>query len=926
MLTLYEGQERASENTALLNAALLEGDVVLDSGVYYVDPGILVDGVTLDLNGSQLIMSVLRHAGSMFGIQGHAPGIINGTISGLYAIGKGDPGWVKWENEGAIRFLHGGFEDALIEDLTLNNFGGWAIGSGAALDIDGVDILDSDLCIAHNSPVARPTNDLCYFRDLDPEYPYVTAREWHYFAVGALEYVFYDSDGNELDRCEEEPAKMIAKPNGTAIVSVSVPTDSYERYKLYECKHTETMTINRCTFRCNQRLGIANLLGESVVSNCASISNGYPREDHTGIVFDDSTSGFMDIEDSTPPYVLVKNCTSSNENLGVWSRAYNLEIQNCGTMTITVDKAWSLKMDSGILSVHAYALRHATIETTGTSMYSSTCAIVTESLQLKNFGFITALPSLADTVFDTCSYYITRTGNVSQLKTLEGTFKNCTFRLNTDFVHTYSAFHLTLENCVVYNGSHFFITNNSGYPSTLQLINCRIQNERDIANGGNVTVLKIDDGGEDEDTSTMYSVDGLPIAAFDIDGNPIGSPVDPEFVPYEFVVFGDSQWGMTVNGTKAQAPIDRTKSFLQYVKATIRPAILVCTGDAGNSLVNVASHATSPDDLLSSLRSNGYEYDLSDGVGIVDGNTNFRLSWGNHEARAIDAYSDLPSLKRHFEMNNGTTLFGTGASDSYYFDYHGDRFIIMHFRKWGMNRSQFTKEDIELLEQALSQTDAVKRVFLFEHSPDYSGFSIANGVTGHTCGRSGKTDTQYWGGSAFDGISYISSGEEVVDYDYIDEEYGEDMNDDVRNVFRKILQGYVDANPLKLIWFHGHTHKVVYQRTTYNSLGNVSGYIGTSFDDPPTEDCSDFNYDSTYLRGKGWTVHVPSLGNPQWMYYDESNNGKLASTHGVNFGEWLKVSVTANHVNLKFYHVDGDTINDQTVKTNSAYDITIVTH
>lgn len=321
---------------------------------------------------------------------------------------------------------------------------------------------------------------------------------------------------------------------------------------------------------------------------------------------------------------------------------------------------------------------------------------------------------------------------------------------------------------------------------------------------------------------------------------------------------------------ESEEPIKPEEPFVPYTFAVISDAHYQTNmPDEKAKLDSLCTYlaANMPDMIIASGDlSNGTNYSSTlsafSNAGIpckydVGGNK-LHWAWGNHENNASRT---LDELRKSFK-----DAVGTGASDSHYFDMNGDRFIILHFRNMSGKRAQFTLEDLTTLQEALN-TAGDMRVFLIEHCPDYD-----DRTNRPMCGDYGKHDSQHW--------NYAAEGLEWN---------GTTM--DARDIYRSILDTYVASHPNRLIWLHGHTHKPV--------AYSVAGFDGS-------------NSDTTYFHGKGWTVHIPSLGRPQ------KKEGYV-----TNYGEWAAVTVSKDSVLVQYHHVEGTTVNASTDQHLTDYDITI---
>lgn len=475
-------------NTALLNTLLVEQDVTLETGDYPVAPGILIEGHTLDLNGSHLTSTELRFTGALIGIQGESPCIKNGQLSGLYSAAPGEDGYEKFEGESAIRFKSGGFTNAVIKDLKINNFCGFSVVPGASSQ------LVKTMSIRHNSPVNEPENGEFIVSVLSSDYPYVTARHSigykYYISDEQVRYTFVDSNGSTIAVKYGIPGEAILKPEGSAAVYVHTTIETYVQYGLFEYKYDNSMMIENCDFYCNQRLAIANLPGFSRVINCRSRSNGYPREDHTGITWDSSTSGFVDIEDNQSPYLYMENCSSENENAGILSRAYTLEVINSPTVNTSLRKGWTARIvNSGTVGFYnpdtAFEI-DLTIE--GTTQLNPKFALDSKNRTGQSLGDKHVIPA-TDYTYDNCTYDNVTTGILWYGNKTTNTFTNCTFNLGADWMLSHGVFNMTFKNCIINTNGHYFVNQqHSVGSSSLTFENCTIDDQSKLNTGLSITV------------------------------------------------------------------------------------------------------------------------------------------------------------------------------------------------------------------------------------------------------------------------------------------------------------------------------------------------------------------------------------------------------------------------------------------------------
>lgn len=481
-------------NTALLNSLLREGNVTLETGEYPVAPGILVDSRTLDLNGSHLTSTELRFTGALIGLQGDSPCVRNGWLSGLYYAAPGEEGYVKFEGESAIRFKSGGITNATIKDLKINNFCGFSVVPGASSQ------LVKTMSIKHNSPVNEPENGEFIVSVLSSDYPYVTARHSigykYYISDEQVRYAFVDSNGSAIAVKYGIPGEAILKPKGSAAVYVHTTIETYVQYGLFEYKYDNSLLIENCDFYCNQRLAIANLPGFSRVINCRSRSNGYPREDHTGISWDSDTSGFIDVEDVQTPYLLIEGCSSGNENGGIFSRVYDLEVIDSPTVKTSLRKGWTARIINGGIVGFYNPDTAFEIDLTigGTTQLNPKFALDSTDRTGKSLGDKHLIPATGFT-YDGCVYDNLTTGILWYGSRSEGAFKNCTFNLGADWMLSRGTFNLKFTNCTINTNGHYLVDHKQNNRSSLTFIDCTIDDTSKLATGTPVTVTIENSGG-----------------------------------------------------------------------------------------------------------------------------------------------------------------------------------------------------------------------------------------------------------------------------------------------------------------------------------------------------------------------------------------------------------------------------------------------
>lgn len=343
LITVELGDD-PEKNRDILNEALERGDVVIGNPrAFLIAPGVIINGHTLDLAWSSLTGSVEPfYNGAYFRLCGDGPCIKNGSFEGHYNAGPGEEGYIPLEVNGVgietvVDIPAGSFENAVIDNVSFRHVSGYVICPRSQL-------LNA---IRHFSPATEPEDGWSRF-DLISGYNWVTARHgvgYNYcISRGLVEYRFYDENDELLDTLVGTPGNVMYVPEGSKYVKVQTE-GPYLQYCLFEYEYVNTIEISNCHFAFNQRLAIANLPGPSIVRDCASISNGYPRADHSTVDrWDSSTSGFIDIEDVQSPELRVLRCSSLEEHLGVASRAYEFYIDECPTLDIFLYDGWDARI------------------------------------------------------------------------------------------------------------------------------------------------------------------------------------------------------------------------------------------------------------------------------------------------------------------------------------------------------------------------------------------------------------------------------------------------------------------------------------------------------------------------------------------------------------------------------------------------------
>lgn len=357
-------EEDGNANNLLLNALLAEGNVKLKKGNYPVAPGVVVDNVTLDLNGSCLTCSVHNNKG-LLQIKGEKPVVRNGELCGTFTELSDTPNHDP-EDEGLIRcYLYG---DALIENMELHNCQGYAICHGYPSSSEYSIVTIGTATEYIPSPTTTPLGDLTEsrqfatpFKDIPTGFKYVLIRDSgtdnRVLAVRNVVFKFYDSTSNTAIRTVEEmPRVPVAIPEGATRIRVVV-----YRYTNYDNNtqlfftniETKCITIQNCCVHNNYRLGILGMAyGTQKILNCRSYGHGKPTKDSARV--NTNTVAFFNAEDLCTPKLIMEGCTSEDEACLALIGAYKATITGCTGGSITVYRGWNVNISNCVGSIGAF--------------------------------------------------------------------------------------------------------------------------------------------------------------------------------------------------------------------------------------------------------------------------------------------------------------------------------------------------------------------------------------------------------------------------------------------------------------------------------------------------------------------------------------------------------------------------------------------
>ena len=339
-------------NKTTLNQALALGDVKLKKGHYPIDPGVVVNGVTLDLNGACLQSTKEKISSALITVRGEKPILKNGEVCCNYNTADNEEGYEFFETEKIIGCKL--YTDALLENLDLHNCWGTAIVYGGInWETEGVRKSIHTATAITTVSDGRSTETTEYLTDpIDiPEgYQYTGV----YGGLGytrilsqrSVVYTFYNSAGTKLKSSTAMPNTTVLIPSGAA--TVTVRTYSFDDFKEtwigFINSKCNCLTVKDCRIHNNHSLGMLGMqFGTTKVINCRSYEHGKPRS--TAPASSRSTTGFMDIEDICTPILIMSGCTSSGENKLIMSGAYRTTITDCYG-SIGIYRGWSANISN----------------------------------------------------------------------------------------------------------------------------------------------------------------------------------------------------------------------------------------------------------------------------------------------------------------------------------------------------------------------------------------------------------------------------------------------------------------------------------------------------------------------------------------------------------------------------------------------------
>ena len=354
-------------NKTILNQALSLGDVKLKKGHYPLDPGVIVDNVTLDLGGACLQSTKEKVSTPLILMQGSKPILRNGELCGNYNTADDEEGYSFYESERLVGVKL--YDEALVENLDLHNCWGYAI-SGRNLDwgTEAIRKSISSATLITPSEEERLTDAFQYLSkaiDIPVNYKYTCV----YGGIGYnyivseqnIEYYFYDSNNNLICILSDTPRIMVPIPIGATKVRAKtftfgdfIPTNI--GFFNYKC---DCFTVRNCCMHNNHSLGMVGMAyGITIARDCYSYEQGKPRSSAKNS--NRSTVGFIDIEDNPTPVFIMEGCTSNNEAKLAMLGAYKVTVNSCHG-PICIYRGWSANINNCIGRISAFGEKVTTL-------------------------------------------------------------------------------------------------------------------------------------------------------------------------------------------------------------------------------------------------------------------------------------------------------------------------------------------------------------------------------------------------------------------------------------------------------------------------------------------------------------------------------------------------------------------------------------
>lgn len=483
----YEVELDANDGTAnreTLQTALVSNKYVkIKTGEYPIDPEIIINSATLDLGGSVLTDSTDReNSGTVFQLIGDSPTIQNGSIKGAcYTTFTGTSDPLYYEGRRLVSPMSGAYSNALVKNLDLSHTWGYAIsGSGqsyvdspiSGIGFDGnyqpyatkysVQIVGKIGSVG--TTLASSTENIGgSVSQTDSGYEYLSAtiplnlvyaaqekvdglmtyhgkpkyvaigtgRATKHFGDGDISFIFEISDGS-VQTVNALQGALVEIPENATSLAVKIymsweflSGDSYRnpaRYVMYFTYYNGGLTVTDCNLHENGNLGMTgSSLGSTYVYNCTSTLNG--RAGGSGTSTGQTTSGFIDCEEDPPCYILIQNCTSTEETNSAMLNVITGDVKDCNFVScLSYGGKW-INFDnvqcSGYIGLNTSGVSNRVTKVTVTNS-SGICGTglnfdvsdgnlsqtyMPENVYTKNCTFYNSQPIRPKSVSENCEYY-----------------------------------------------------------------------------------------------------------------------------------------------------------------------------------------------------------------------------------------------------------------------------------------------------------------------------------------------------------------------------------------------------------------------------------------------------------------------------------------------------------------------------------------
>lgn len=358
--------------------------VKIQTGSYPLSPQVEIKSATLDLGDSVITSTATKYSGGLFILSGESPTIQNGDISGNFHEKSPAPGDEDfWESESLVSPKVSIYQNAIIDNVRLHNCWGYAVcengpsdsykfkdniwskstliaapiaiaegtyetevnryGSTTTEDASGATCVSVDINIP-NAIAAAKLNGSTAVSGSIPKYIYASNGLGYYRIISDTEILYkFTLLNGSISTAKAVQGICVSVPNGAITVSVTVfykagneawrpqkgsdGNVSYNGYMLYFTDYAGGLTLKNCKTYYNSSLGMVGAgIGVTLVENCESWGNGKPDENTPS---NNTTTGFIDVEDTVSGVVILKNCTSTNEMHFAMLGAATCEITGC---------------------------------------------------------------------------------------------------------------------------------------------------------------------------------------------------------------------------------------------------------------------------------------------------------------------------------------------------------------------------------------------------------------------------------------------------------------------------------------------------------------------------------------------------------------------------------------------------------------------